>query len=61
MCPLMLVHLRNKTSSPCLYKPGENRGERLGEFNSKINENPRHSREFSPALEFSQTLTKFLS
>ena len=51
-------HLRNK----CLPKSrsliaGKIQGKRLGEL-EKISENPRRSRGFSPAREFSQTLPR---
>ena len=46
---LFVNKLRNKTCFPCL-QPGENRGERLGEF---------ESRSVSPGREFSQTLPRF--
>ena len=38
--------------------PGENRGERLREFENRSVKTQRHSRGFSPAQEFSQTLPR---
>ena len=56
---LWLRHqLRNKTCFPCLHRLVKTEGT-FGRIREQISENPRRSRGFSPAREFSQTLPRF--